>query len=64
MSTFSSSAFSTINLRKDGVPMNALMRRSAMVETCISVWPIPLGTTVQPSARAPDSIIEPAGVKW
>src|SRR5439155_1733044 len=39
------------------------MPRSMIVATCISVCPTPLGTTVQPSASAPDSSIEPAGVK-
>src|SRR2546429_492444 len=35
-----------------------------MACTCCSVWPIPPGKTVQPSACAPVSSIEPAGVKW
>ena len=63
MSAFNSSAFSTISLRKEGVPMSPLTRRSLIVETCISVCPTPVGTTVQPSARAPHSSIDPAGVK-
>ena len=64
MSTFSSSAFSTISLRNEGVPTNAFTLRSRIAATCISVWPVPVGITVQPSAAAPDSSIEPAGVKW
>ena len=63
MSIFISSAFSTISLRNDGVPRKALIPRPRIAATCISVWPTPVGTTVQPSAAAPDSSIEPAGVK-
>ena len=37
---------------------------SRTAATCISVCPTPPGITVQPSAAAPDSSIEPAGVKW
>jgi hypothetical protein len=40
------------------------MRRSRIVATCISVWPVPAGTTVQPSAFAPPSNIAPEGTKW
>lgn len=64
MSMVSSAAFSTISLRKDGVPTKATAPRSRIVDTCISVCPVPVGTTVQPIARTPDSSIEPAGVKW
>ena len=36
-------------------------RSSAIACSCSSVWPVPPGNTVQPSACAPLSIIEPAG---
>jgi hypothetical protein len=38
-------------------------RRSAIACTCASVLPVPPGTTGQPMARAPDSMIMPAGVR-
>ena len=64
MSACISSAFSTMSLRNDGVPAKAVTRRSRIAATCISVCPVPPGTTVQPTARAPASTMEAAGVKW
>jgi hypothetical protein len=52
-----------MSFRNEGVPTKASMRRSRIAATCISVWPVPVGTTVHPRASAPDSSIEPAGVK-
>src|SRR5438093_9867110 len=42
MSIFSSSAFSTISLRNDGVPTKALIPSPPIATTCISVWPTPV----------------------
>ena len=57
-----SAAFSSRILqeaRRADVARRAAGRRSP--RTCCSVWPVPPGNTVQPSACAPLSMIKPAG---
>ena len=55
--------FAVLNAAPDDVVRPAGFK-SRIACTCCSVCPVPPGNTVQPSAWAPLSIIEPAGTKW
>ena len=62
MSAFSSSAFSTMSLRNsahEGIDLQVSNRGHLHLGL-----PDAARITVQPIAVAPDSSIEPAGVKW
>src|SRR3546814_2452193 len=43
---------------------DTLFPYTTLFRSCCSVCPVPPGNTVQPTAWAAVSIIEPAGVKW